>query len=128
MPRLTCHSVARGSDAVMAARRLAQPSGAESRPIVDKAAVAVGRDSADVDTICKVSGRLTGDPLPRTRDDNGSWIGGGLTQWVEELTFAVLERRAAAFIYSARSWRKHQRYDTEPLGIRGRPSRPRSNR
>jgi hypothetical protein len=79
MPRLTCHSVARGSDAVMAARRLAQPSGAESRPIVDKAAVAVGRDSADVDTICKVSGRLTGDPLPRTRDDNGSWIGGGVT-------------------------------------------------
>jgi alkanesulfonate monooxygenase SsuD/methylene tetrahydromethanopterin reductase-like flavin-dependent oxidoreductase (luciferase family) len=72
---------------------------AESRPIVDEAAASEGRDPADVDTIYNVSGRLTRDPLPRTRDDDGRWIGGGATQWVEELTFAVLEHDAAAFIY-----------------------------
>ncbi len=72
---------------------------AESRPIVDEAAAAVGRDPADVDTIYQVSGRLERDPLPKTRDDENRWIGGGVAQWVEELTFAVLEHRAAAFVY-----------------------------
>jgi alkanesulfonate monooxygenase SsuD/methylene tetrahydromethanopterin reductase-like flavin-dependent oxidoreductase (luciferase family) len=72
---------------------------AESRPIVDEAAASVGRDPADVDTIYNVSGLLERDPLPETRDDDGRWIGGGVAQWVEELTFAVLEHRAAAFIY-----------------------------
>ena len=46
-----------------------------------------------------MSGRLTKDPLPQTRDDDGHWIGGGVAQWVEELTSAVLEHGAAAFIY-----------------------------
>ena len=46
-----------------------------------------------------MSGRLSRVPLPQTRDDEGRWIGGGVTQWVEELTFAVLECGAAAFIY-----------------------------
>jgi alkanesulfonate monooxygenase SsuD/methylene tetrahydromethanopterin reductase-like flavin-dependent oxidoreductase (luciferase family) len=72
---------------------------AESRPIVDEAAAAAGRNPADVATIYNVSGRLTRDPLPQTRDDEGRWIGGGVAQWVEELTFAVLEGGAAAFIY-----------------------------
>jgi alkanesulfonate monooxygenase SsuD/methylene tetrahydromethanopterin reductase-like flavin-dependent oxidoreductase (luciferase family) len=72
---------------------------AESRPIVDEAAASVGRNPTDIDTIYNVSGRLTRDPQPETRDDEGRWIGGGVTQWVEELTFAVLERGAAAFIY-----------------------------
>jgi hypothetical protein len=72
---------------------------AESRPIIDEAAASVGRIPTDVDTIYNVSGRLTRVPLPETRDDEGRWIGGGVTQWVEELTFAVLEHRAAAFIY-----------------------------
>jgi hypothetical protein len=72
---------------------------AESRPIVDEAAAAAGRDPADVDTIYNVSGRIERDPLSETRDDEGRWIGGGVTQWVEELTFAVLERGADAFIY-----------------------------
>jgi alkanesulfonate monooxygenase SsuD/methylene tetrahydromethanopterin reductase-like flavin-dependent oxidoreductase (luciferase family) len=72
---------------------------AESRPIVDEAAVSAGRDPADVDTIYNVSGRLTRDPLTETRDDEGRWIGGGVTQWVEELTFAVLEHAATGFIY-----------------------------
>ena len=75
------------------------PLVAESRPIVDEAAASVGRDPADVDTIYNVSGRITRDPLPETRDAENRWIGGGVTQWVEELTFAVLEHGAAAFIY-----------------------------
>jgi alkanesulfonate monooxygenase SsuD/methylene tetrahydromethanopterin reductase-like flavin-dependent oxidoreductase (luciferase family) len=72
---------------------------AESRPIVDEAAAAVGRDPANVDTIYNVSGRVDRAPLPETRDREGRWIGGGVAQWVEELTFAVLEHGAAAFIY-----------------------------
>jgi alkanesulfonate monooxygenase SsuD/methylene tetrahydromethanopterin reductase-like flavin-dependent oxidoreductase (luciferase family) len=72
---------------------------AESRPIVDEAAASVGRDPADVDTIYNVSGRLESEPMRETRDDEGRWTGGGVAQWVEELTFAVLEQSAAAFIY-----------------------------
>ena len=72
---------------------------AESRPVVDEAAASAGRDPADVDTIYNVSGRLTRTSRPETRDDEGRWIGGGVAQWAEELTFAVLERGAAAFIY-----------------------------
>jgi hypothetical protein len=49
-----------------------------------------------------VTGRLSRDPLPQTRDDQGRWIGGGVTQWVEELTSAVVEHGAAAFIYLLR--------------------------
>jgi alkanesulfonate monooxygenase SsuD/methylene tetrahydromethanopterin reductase-like flavin-dependent oxidoreductase (luciferase family) len=72
---------------------------AESRPIIDEAATSVGRTPADIDTMYNVSGRLTRDPLAGTRDDEGRWIGGSVAQWVEELTVAVLEHRAAAFIY-----------------------------
>jgi alkanesulfonate monooxygenase SsuD/methylene tetrahydromethanopterin reductase-like flavin-dependent oxidoreductase (luciferase family) len=75
---------------------------AESRPIIDEAAIAAGRDPADVGTVYLVSGRITPDPLPETRDDEGRWIGGGVKQWVEELTLAVLEHRAAAFNYLVR--------------------------
>jgi alkanesulfonate monooxygenase SsuD/methylene tetrahydromethanopterin reductase-like flavin-dependent oxidoreductase (luciferase family) len=72
---------------------------AGSRPIVDEAAVSAGRDPADVATIYNVSGWIERDPIPRVRDDDGNWIGGGVAQWVEELTFAVLEHGAAAFVY-----------------------------
>lgn len=72
---------------------------AESRPLVDEAATSAGRDPNDVDTIYNVTGRLSREPLAECRDDEGRWIGGGVAQWVEELTFAVLERGAAAFIY-----------------------------
>ena len=72
---------------------------AQSRPIIDEAAASVGRNPTDVDTIYLVSGRITRDPLPATRNDEGRWIGGGVTQWVEELTSAVLEHGAAAFNY-----------------------------
>jgi alkanesulfonate monooxygenase SsuD/methylene tetrahydromethanopterin reductase-like flavin-dependent oxidoreductase (luciferase family) len=72
---------------------------AESRPLIDEAALSVGRNPADIATIYNVSGLLTSDPLPATRDDEGRWIGGSMAQWVEELTSAVLEHDAAAFIY-----------------------------
>jgi alkanesulfonate monooxygenase SsuD/methylene tetrahydromethanopterin reductase-like flavin-dependent oxidoreductase (luciferase family) len=75
---------------------------AESRPVIDEAAAAAGRNPADVATIYNVSGRLTRDPLPATRDDEGRWTGGGVAQWVEELTSAVLDHGAAAFIYVLR--------------------------
>ncbi len=75
---------------------------AESRPIIDEAAASVGRSPADVGTIYIVSGRISRDPLAETRNDDGHWIGGGVTQWVEELTFAVLEHGAAAFVYLVR--------------------------
>ena len=58
---------------------------AEGRPLIDEAAAAAGRDPADVGTVYLVSGRITRDPLPRTRDDQGRWTGGGVKQWVEEL-------------------------------------------
>ena len=74
---------------------------AESRPVVDEAATSVGRNpllmSAPSTTM---SGLLSRVPLPEDpRHDEGHWVGGGVTQWVEELSFAVLERGAAAFIY-----------------------------
>jgi alkanesulfonate monooxygenase SsuD/methylene tetrahydromethanopterin reductase-like flavin-dependent oxidoreductase (luciferase family) len=75
---------------------------AQARPIVDEAAASAGRDPAEVATIYNVSGRLTREPLPATRDDDGRWIGGGVAQWVDELTSAVLEHDAAAFIYLRR--------------------------
>jgi alkanesulfonate monooxygenase SsuD/methylene tetrahydromethanopterin reductase-like flavin-dependent oxidoreductase (luciferase family) len=71
----------------------------ESRPIIDEAAASAGRNPSDVDTIYLVSGRITRDSLSKARDDDGCWIGGGVTQWVEELTSAVLEHGAAAFNY-----------------------------
>lgn len=72
---------------------------AESRPIIDEAAAAAGRDPSEIATIYNVSGLLTVDPLPATRSDDGRWIGGGVAQWVEELTEAVLDHDATAFIY-----------------------------
>ena len=75
---------------------------AESRPIIDEAAVSAGRNPTDIDTIYLVTGRITRDPAARDPRRRGRWIGGGVTQWVEELAFAVLEHGAAAFIYIAR--------------------------
>jgi hypothetical protein len=101
---------------------------AESRPIVDEAVASVGRNPTDVETIYNVSGRLTRDPVPETRDDVGRWIGGGVMQWVEELTFAVREHAAAAFIYLLPPGESISDTTTEPLGTRSRARCPRSNR
>jgi alkanesulfonate monooxygenase SsuD/methylene tetrahydromethanopterin reductase-like flavin-dependent oxidoreductase (luciferase family) len=69
----------------------------ESRPIIDEAAAAVGRDPREVRTVYNFPGRITDRPLASTRDAAGRWIGGSVGQWVEELTGAVLEHGAAGF-------------------------------
>ncbi|MGW4524233.1 LLM class flavin-dependent oxidoreductase [Amycolatopsis sp. NPDC004378] len=69
-----------------------------SRPVIDKAAVDAGRDPGEVVTVYNFPGRITAEPLPKTRADDGRWIGGSPDQWVEELTGAVLEHGAAGFV------------------------------
>lgn len=73
-----------------------------SRPIIDEAAAAVGRDPREIRTVFNLPGRITDRPLPATRDRDGRWIGGSAGQWVEELTGAVLEHGASGFtLFSA---------------------------
>lgn len=72
---------------------------AESRPIIDKAAMDAGRDPADIATLYNFPGRITPSALPATRDDAGKWVGGSVEQWVEELTGAVKEHGAGGFTY-----------------------------
>lgn len=69
-----------------------------SRPVIDEAAAAVGRDPREVRTIVNFPGRITDRPLPATRDGDGRWVGGSVDQWVEELTGAVLEHGAGGFV------------------------------
>ncbi|WP_052408123.1 LLM class flavin-dependent oxidoreductase [Allokutzneria albata] len=69
----------------------------ESRPVVDAAAAAAGRDPRDVRTIFNFPGRITDSPLSATRDRDGRWIGGSVDQWVQELTEAVLDHDASGF-------------------------------
>ncbi|GAA0997054.1 LLM class flavin-dependent oxidoreductase [Acrocarpospora macrocephala] len=68
-----------------------------SRPIIDEAAAAAGRDPREIRTIFNLPGRITDRPLPATRDRDGRWIGGSAGQWIEELTGAVLEHDASGF-------------------------------
>lgn len=70
-----------------------------SRPVIDEAAVAAGRDPRDVATVYNLPGAITSTPLAATRDADGKWVGGSVGQWVEELTGAVLEHDAAGFVY-----------------------------
>jgi alkanesulfonate monooxygenase SsuD/methylene tetrahydromethanopterin reductase-like flavin-dependent oxidoreductase (luciferase family) len=70
-----------------------------SRPVIDEAAAAAGRDPADVATIYNVVGSITSTPSAVTRDQDGRWTGGAPEQWAEELTAAVLEHGADGFIY-----------------------------
>lgn len=69
-----------------------------SRPVIDEAAMAAGRDPREIRTVFNFPGRITDRPLAGTRDDNGRWIGGSAGQWVEELTGAVLEHDASGFM------------------------------
>ncbi|WP_194892976.1 LLM class flavin-dependent oxidoreductase [Catenulispora pinisilvae] len=71
----------------------------ESRPIVDEAALAVSRDPRDIATIYNLPGRITPTPLATTRDQDGRWLGGSVSQWVEELSGAVSEHGAGGFTY-----------------------------
>ncbi|MEU8662252.1 LLM class flavin-dependent oxidoreductase [Actinoplanes philippinensis] len=70
----------------------------ESRPIIDDAAAAVGRDPQQVRTIFNLPGRITDRPLPASRDRDGRWVGGSAGQWIDELTAAVLEHEASGFL------------------------------
>jgi hypothetical protein len=69
-----------------------------SRPIIDEAATAVGRDPRDVRTVFNFPGRITDRPLSTTRDRDERWIGGSVDQWAEELTEAVVEHGASGFM------------------------------
>lgn len=68
-----------------------------SRPIIDEAAAAVGRDPREVQTIYNLPGRITERALDATRAPDGRWIGGSVRQWVDELSEAVLEHGAGGF-------------------------------
>ena len=69
-----------------------------SRPVIDEAAAAAGRDPGQIRTIFNFPGRITDRPLAATRDGDGRWIGGSPDQWAEELAAAVLEHGAAGFM------------------------------
>jgi len=69
-----------------------------SRPVIDEAAAAVGREPREIRSVFNFPGRITDRPLPATRDRDGRWIGGSVGQWVEELTGAVLEHGASGFM------------------------------
>jgi len=69
----------------------------ESRPIIDEAAAAAGREPGEIATVYNLPGAITDAPLAATRAADGRWIGGSVDQWVEELTGAVLEHGAAGF-------------------------------
>ena len=70
----------------------------ESRPVIDEAAAAAGRDPREIRTIFNFPGQITSRPLAATRDSDGRWTGGSPGQWVEELTAAVTEHGASGFM------------------------------
>lgn len=72
-----------------------------SRPVIDEAALAAGRDPREIRTVFNFPGRITDQPLAATRDNAGRWIGGSVNQWIEELTEAVLEHDASGFMLFA---------------------------
>jgi alkanesulfonate monooxygenase SsuD/methylene tetrahydromethanopterin reductase-like flavin-dependent oxidoreductase (luciferase family) len=71
----------------------------ESRPRIDEAAAAAGRDPAEVITVYNFGGRITPEPLATTRGEDGRWIGGSVDQWIDVLTGAVREHGASGFLY-----------------------------
>jgi len=70
----------------------------ESRPVIDEAAAAAGREPREVRTIFNFPGQITDRPLAATRDAEGRWLGGSPGQWAEELAGAVLGHGAAGFM------------------------------
>ncbi|MEU0538552.1 LLM class flavin-dependent oxidoreductase [Nocardia sp. NPDC005978] len=68
-----------------------------SRPIIDAAALEVGRDPGEIRTVYNLPGIITDQPLPDTRDPEGRWLGGSPAQWIAELTEAVLHHGAGGF-------------------------------
>lgn len=70
-----------------------------SRPLIDEAARAAGRDPADIATVFNLPARITDSPAGVPRDPSGRWLGGSVDQWITELTEAVLEHGASGFVY-----------------------------
>lgn len=97
-----------------------------SRPVIDEAATAVGRDPREIRTVFNFPGRITDRPLPATRDRDGRWIGGSVGQWVEELTAAVLTHGASGFILFPPGHAAHE--DVSSAAGPGRSSRPYAKR
>ena len=73
----------------------------ESRPRIDEAAAAAGRDPSAIVDIFNFGGRITASPLAQTRGEDGRWIGGSATQWIEEMASAVIDHGAGGFIFRA---------------------------
>lgn len=71
----------------------------ESRPKIDEAAAAVGRDPSAIVDIFNFGGRITPSALAQTRGEDGRWIGGSVAQWIEEMTSAVIDHGAGGFIF-----------------------------
>jgi alkanesulfonate monooxygenase SsuD/methylene tetrahydromethanopterin reductase-like flavin-dependent oxidoreductase (luciferase family) len=72
-----------------------------SRPIIDEAAVAGGRDPAEIVTVYNFGGPITDSPHSPARDADGRWLGGTVGQWIDELTSAVVDHGASGFVYRA---------------------------
>jgi alkanesulfonate monooxygenase SsuD/methylene tetrahydromethanopterin reductase-like flavin-dependent oxidoreductase (luciferase family) len=72
-----------------------------SRPIIDEAAVAGGRDPAEIVTVYNFGGPITDSPQSPARDADGRWLGGTVGQWIDELTSAVVDHGASGFVYRA---------------------------
>jgi alkanesulfonate monooxygenase SsuD/methylene tetrahydromethanopterin reductase-like flavin-dependent oxidoreductase (luciferase family) len=70
----------------------------DSRPVIDDAAAAAGRDPSQIRTVYNLPGQITARPSPATRGQDGRWLGGSPSQWIEELTSAVLKNHAGGFI------------------------------
>jgi hypothetical protein len=73
----------------------------ESRPKIDEAAAAAGRDPSAIVNIFNFGGRITPSPLAQTRGEDGRWIGGSPDQWIEEMTSAVIDHGAGGFVFRA---------------------------
>jgi alkanesulfonate monooxygenase SsuD/methylene tetrahydromethanopterin reductase-like flavin-dependent oxidoreductase (luciferase family) len=72
---------------------------ATSRPLIDEAAVAAGRDPSDIVTVYNLGGQITNHHMPTPRDEDGRWIGGSADQWIDELASAVIDYGAAGIFY-----------------------------
>jgi alkanesulfonate monooxygenase SsuD/methylene tetrahydromethanopterin reductase-like flavin-dependent oxidoreductase (luciferase family) len=73
----------------------------ESRPVIDEAAAAAGRDPAEIVTVYNFGGPVTDSPQSPARDADGRWLGGTVGQWIDELTGAVVDHGASGFVYRA---------------------------
>lgn len=68
------------------------------RPRIDAAAIAAGREPADVITVVNLGAPvLTDGDLPVTRGPDGRFAGGSARQWVEQLTVAVTDHGVTGF-------------------------------